>query len=117
MKGVVCAEQLRAQSVAIVRKNSETGRVRANSEKIRTIFERICIELCRFMQNSRNANMVECENGFCLQKCCPCEARLGHLEIDTHGYLVNGFGVYLIIYCHPGMCDNVGRTFPPYQYK
>ena len=47
-------------------------RVRANSEKIRTIFERICIELCRFMQNSRNANMVERENGFRLQKCCPC---------------------------------------------
>ena len=57
--------------------------------------------------------MNERENGFRLPKCCPCEARLGHLEIDTHGYLVNVFGVYLFIYCHPGMCDNVGHTFTP----
>ena len=92
-------------------------RVRANFEKIRNIFERICIELCHFMRNSHNASMDERENGFRLPKCCPCEARLGHLEIDTHGYLVNGFGVYLIIYCHPGMCDNVGHTFPPYYFK
>ena len=57
-------------------------RVRANSEKIRIIFERTCIELWHFMRNSRNSNMVERENGFRLQKCCPC--RTG--AFDTQGY-------------------------------
>ena len=73
-------------------------RVRANSEYLRTIFERICIELCHFMRNSHNASMDELENGFRLPKCCPCEARLGHLEIDTHRCLVTIWGVYLIIF-------------------
>ena len=58
------------------------SRVRANSEKIRTIFERIRFELCHLMRNSLNANSGERENGFRLQKCCPC--RTG--AFDTHGY-------------------------------
>ena len=79
-----------------------TYRVRANSEKIRTIFERICIVLCRFMRNSHNANMVECENGFRLQKCCPCRTR--RMALDTHGYFITCRYVPPLSLLPYGMC-------------